>query len=69
MKWRMWSQTDQTLVCQFTGSDTGRKQNEALHINNDSSPLSTFTIYFTSVIDLLVLETNRHYHQYLDRCD
>jgi hypothetical protein len=46
-----------------------KKQNEAQHINNDSSSLSTFTLYFTSVIDLLVLETIRHYHQHLDRHD
>jgi len=49
--------------------DTGKKQNEAQHINNYLSPLSIFKFYFTPVIDLLVLETNRHYHQYLDRCD
>lgn len=49
--------------------DTGKKQNEAQHINNDLSPLSIFTLYFTSVTDVLVLETIRHYHQHLDRRD
>ena len=52
-------------VPQSTGG--GKKQSEALHISKDLSPLSFFMLYFTPVIDLLVMETNRYYHQYLDR--
>ena len=67
-KWGLQSQADQTYVHQFTGSDRGEKQNEAPHINKDSSPLSVLMLYFTSAIDMLVRETNRYYHQYLDTC-
>lgn len=49
---------------------TWKKWNEALHTYIIIlSPLSIFMLYFTSVIDLLVKETNRFYHQYLDRHD
>jgi hypothetical protein len=47
----------------------GKKQNKAPHTNKDSSPLSIFMLYFASVIDLLVTETNRYFHQHLDRQD
>jgi hypothetical protein len=26
-------------------------------------------LYFTSVIEILLMKANRYYHQYLDRCD
>jgi hypothetical protein len=52
------SQTDQTHVHQFTGSDTGKKQNKAPYINKDSSPLSGFMLYFTSVMYVFVTKTN-----------
>jgi hypothetical protein len=69
MKWGLQSQANQPHVHQYTGGDRGKKQNEAPHINKDSSPLSVFMLYFAPVIDLLVTETNRCYHQYLDRQD
>jgi len=59
-KWGLRSQDDQTHVHQFTGSDRGKKQNKAPYINKDSSPLSGFMLYFTSVICLLVTKTNRY---------
>jgi hypothetical protein len=68
-KWGLRSQAVQTCVHQSTGSDRGKKQSEAAHISSDLSPLSYFNLYFTSVSDLLVTETNRYYHQYLDRHD
>lgn len=69
MKWRLRSQADQTHVHRSTGGDKGKKQSEAPHISKDLSPLSFFKLYFTSLSDLLVTETNRYHHQYLDRCD
>jgi len=66
-KWGLWSQADQTPVCQFTGSDRGKEEKEAPYINKDSSLLIILMLYFTSVIHLLVRETNRYYHQHLDR--
>jgi hypothetical protein len=56
-------------VHRFTGGDREKKKNEAPHINKESSPLRVFVLYFASVIDLLVRETNRYYHEYLDRRD
>ena len=45
-----------------------RKENEASHINDGSSPLSVFLLYFAEIITLLVVETNRYCH-YKDRLD
>jgi len=59
-KWGLRSQADQTYVHQFTGNDKGKKQNKAPYIYKDSSPLSSFMLYFTSVIHLLVTKTNRY---------
>jgi hypothetical protein len=39
------------------------------HINDSSSPLSVFLLYFAEIITLLVVETNRYYHDHLDRLD
>jgi hypothetical protein len=69
IKWGLQSQANEPRVHQYTGGDRGKKQNETPHINKDSSPLSIFMLYFVSVIDLLVTETNRYSHQYLDRQD
>jgi len=52
-----------------TGGPRGKKDNEASHINDGSSPLSVFLLYFAEIITLLVVETNRYYHDYLDRLD
>jgi len=45
------------------------KCGEATHINNGSSPLSRFLLYFAEIITLLVVETNRYYHDHLDKLD
>jgi hypothetical protein len=31
--------------------------------------MSIFILYFTSVIDMLLIKANRYYHQYFDRHD
>ena len=38
------------------------------HINY-GRPLSVFLLYFAEIITLLVVETNRYYHDYIDRLD
>jgi len=53
----------------YTGGPRGKKDNEASHINDGSSLLSVFLLYFAEIITLLVVETNRFYHDYLDRID
>ena len=57
------------LVHKFTGSPSGLRQTEEAHNNKDSSPLSIFVLFFFEIIQLLVEETNRYYHQYLDTLD
>jgi hypothetical protein len=46
-----------------------KKDNEASHINDGSSPLSVFLLHFPEIITLLLVETNRYYHDHLDRHD
>jgi hypothetical protein len=53
----------------YTRGNRGKKDNEAPHINDSSSPLSVFLLYFAKIITLLVVETNRYYHDHLDRLD
>jgi hypothetical protein len=47
----------------------GKKDNEAPHINDGSSPLSISLLYFAEISTLLIVETNRYYHDHLDRLD
>jgi hypothetical protein len=42
------------------------KDNEASHTNDGSSPLSVFLLYFAEIITLLLVKTNRYYHDYRD---
>ena len=53
----------------YTGGPRGKEDNEASHINDGSSPLSVFLLYFAEIITLLVVETNGYYHDYIDRLD
>jgi len=39
------------------------------HLNDSSSPLNIFLLYFAEIITLLVVETNRYYHDHLERLD
>ena len=48
---------------------SGLWQTEAPHITEDSTPLSIFMVLFFEIIQLLVEETNRYYHLYLDTLD
>ena len=53
----------------FTGGPRGKRNSEVLHLDNSSSPLSVFLLYFEEIITLLVVQTNRYYHDNLDRLD
>jgi hypothetical protein len=50
MKWGLRCQANQTHVHRFTGSDRGKKKNEAPHINKESSPLSVFMLNFALLL-------------------
>jgi len=53
----------------FTGGPRGKRNSEVPHLDDSSSPLSVFLLYFAEIITLLVLETNRYFHDHLDRYD
>jgi len=56
------------VVRTFTGEPRGKRKSEAPHINDSSSPLNVFLLYFAEIV-MLVVETNRYYHDHLDRLD
>ena len=53
----------------YRGAPKGKRNGEVPHINDCSSPLSVFLLYFAEIITLLVVGTNRYYHAHLDRLD
>ena len=52
-------------MCTFIGA-SNRKSSEAAHITPESTPLSVLLLFFTEIVTLLVVGTNRYYHQFLD---
>jgi hypothetical protein len=52
----------------YTGGPKG-KDEEVSHINDGSTPVSVFLLYFAETITPLVVQTNRYYHDYTDRLD
>ena len=69
LRWTLPSCPQERVVHTFTGGPCGRKDVEAPHVTESSTPLSVFLLYFAEIISLLVVETNRYYHQYLDTLD
>ena len=58
-----------SVVHTFTGGPRGKREGEAPHINEGYNPLSVFLLYFAEIVTLLVGDTNRYYHDHLDRLD
>ena len=58
-QWTRPSGPQRGVVHTFTGSPRGKGDSEAPHLNDNSSPLSVFLMYFAEIITLLVVETNR----------
>jgi hypothetical protein len=67
LQWTCPSCPQSSVVHIYTRGPRG-KDNEASHINDGSSPLSVFLLYFAEIITLLVVN-NRYYHDYIDRLD
>jgi len=59
---------DMALREVFMGGLRGKRNSEAPHINDSSSPLNVFLLYFAEIV-MLVVATNRYYHDHLDRFD
>ena len=57
LTWALLCLVNPTHFYQNTRGDGSKKQNEASHINKDSSPLWAFLLCFASAIDLLVTDT------------
>jgi hypothetical protein len=68
-QWTWPSGPQRGVVHTFTGGPRGKRNSEAPDINASSSPLSVSLLYFGEIITLLVVETNRYYHDHLDRLD
>jgi len=69
LQWTRPSCPQSSVAHTYTGGPRRKKDNEASHINDSSSPLSIFLLYFAEIITLLVVETNRYYQDYIDRLD
>jgi hypothetical protein len=69
LRWTLPSRPGSSIVHNYTGGPRGKKDSEAPHVNDSFSPLSVFLLYFAVIITLLVVETNRYYHCYLDSLD
>jgi hypothetical protein len=52
-------------VHNFIGAPNG-KSSDAAHITPEFTPLSVLLLFFVEIVTLLVVETNRYYHQFLD---
>jgi len=65
-QWTRSSGPQRGVVHTFTEGPRRKRNTEALHINDSSSPLSIFLLYFAEIIILLVVETNRYYHAHLE---
>ena len=68
-QWTRSSGPQRGVVHTFTGGPRGKRNSEAPHINDSSSPLKVFLLHFAEIITLLVVEANRYYHDHLDRSD
>jgi len=66
-QWTWPSGPQRSVVHTFTGGPRGKRDSEVPQINDSSSPLSIFLSYVVEIITLLVVETNRYYHDHLDR--
>jgi hypothetical protein len=66
-QWTSPSGPQRCVVHTFTGGPRGKRNSEAPHINDSSSPLGVFLLYFAEIITLLVVETNRYYRDHLDK--
>ena len=57
-QWTRPSCPQRCVVHTFTGGPRKKRNSEVHHINDNSSPLSVFPLYFAEIITLLVVETD-----------
>ena len=66
LQWICPSSPQSSVAHTYTKGPRGKRDNEALHINDASSPLSIFLLYFAEIITVLLVETNCYCHVYID---
>ena len=64
-QWTLPPKLRRCVVQTFTGAPNG-KSSEATHITPESTLLRVLLLFFAEIVTLLVVETNRYYHQFLD---
>ena len=62
LQWTRPSFPQSSVAHTYTGGPRGKD-------NDGASPRSVFLLYFAEIITLLVVESNRYYHDYIDRLD
>jgi len=67
-QWTLPPKPRRCVVDSFIGAPN-RKSSEAAHITPEAIPLSILLLFFAEIITLLLVETNRYYHQFLDNFD
>ena len=68
MQWTLPPYPPMRVLHPFTGAPKG-KSSEAVHVTAQSTPLNFLMPFFGEIITLLVVETNRYYHDCLDGTD
>ena len=68
MQWTLPPYPPVRVLHPFTGAPKG-KSSEAAHVTAQSIPLRVLLLFFGEIITLLVVETNRYYHDCLDGTD
>jgi hypothetical protein len=63
--WKLPLESQRRVVHTFIEAPNG-KSSEAEHVTSESTPLSVLLMFFAEIITLLVVETNRYHHQFLD---
>ena len=67
--WTLPPKPQRRVVHTFTGASNGKSCWEAAQVTCESSPLSFVLLFFAEIITLLVVKTNRCYHQFLENSD
>jgi len=66
--WTLPPEPRRRVVHTFTGAPN-EKSREAAHVSSEPTPLSILLLFFAEIITLLVVETNRYCHQFLENSD
>jgi len=56
---------DSSNFFNFTGPPNGVNRSAASDTNAESSPFSIFILFFRQVVQIILTETNRYFHQYM----